>query len=84
MVIVIVALCLACGWWMLRPIFGAAQQLHTAHALEQYRNFQAFAVLKYHPAFQTDRELRALSIEDLRRDYNLTDLNNELGCPSRR
>ena len=67
----------ALAWFaILRLAFieRAKQEWYTAE--EQFRNFQAFAVLKFHRASKT--ELRNLSIDDLRRNFNVSELYEDL------
>jgi hypothetical protein len=61
------------------PMLREARLAHARNALEQFRDFQAYAVLRYHPAFSEDPELSQLSIVELRREYNLSALYDELG-----
>lgn len=79
MVAAITILSIIFAWILLRPVFEEARRAHLQHALNHYRDFQAFAVLKYHPAFREETELRELTIEELRREYNLSALYQELG-----
>jgi hypothetical protein len=62
-------------------LFGPALRFHQCRqereAKEDFRNFQAYAVLRFHPAAKD--ELKNLSISELRRDYNVTEMYNEIG-----
>jgi hypothetical protein len=47
--------------------------------LERFRNFQAFAVLNFHPSVLNDPQLSKLSVRELRRHYNVTQAYEQLG-----
>ena len=64
-------------YFLLGPALHEHHKRAERAAQEHFRNFQAFAILKYHPA--AGKELRNLSVEELRRNYNVTAMYNELG-----
>lgn len=75
----ILTLSLITAWLSLRPLLIERDARRARRAADTYRSFQAFAVLKYHPAFRSDPELGSLSVQDVRRRFNLSELYNQLG-----
>ena len=79
MELLLIGISALCTLWIFPPMLREARLAHARNALEQFRDFQAYAVLRYHPAFSEDPELSQLSIVELRREYNLSALYDELG-----
>jgi hypothetical protein len=69
---------LLCWFLIWRPVLKAQDKAETIAFRETYRAFEAFAVLKYHPAVQASPRLSRLSVRDLRRHYNVTDAYNDI------
>jgi hypothetical protein len=79
MLILTAVLILLFTWFMvLRPIARAQDERARYEFLERYRNFQAKAVRRYHPAFREDSNLAAMSIREIRREINLTDAYDQI------
>ncbi len=72
--LLIVTLCICAVWFFIcRPIAKAQDEANDFAARERFRNFQAFAILKYDRAVRQSPRLSQLSIKDLRRYYNVSD-----------
>ena len=66
-------------WFFIwRPIVKAQDEAETVAFRERFREFEAFAVLKYHPVVRQSPSLSRLSMRELRRRYNVSDAYNSI------
>lgn len=64
--IVLVFLCI------LRPMLQVDSAHEQFEALDQFRNFQAYAVRKYHGGCKNHPRISQMSLRELRKSYNIS------------
>ena len=70
--------CICVYLCMVKPVLRAQDMREEYAFMERYRDFQAYAVRKYHPAFRDNPYLAQLSLREIRRKYNVSDAYHQL------
>jgi hypothetical protein len=63
----------------LKQTFKEKERMEYLKSMDEYRNFQAYAIKKYHPVFKNIHALSDLSIAQVREHFNVSVTYNEIG-----
>jgi hypothetical protein len=63
----------------LKESFTARAEREKRESLDQFRNFQAYAIRKYHPVFKNVKVLSEMSVQDIRENFDVTSTYNQIG-----
>jgi hypothetical protein len=68
-------------FWLITLIqsFKERARMEYLKSMDEYRNFQALAIKKYHPVFKNIHALSDLSVAQVREHFNITVTYNEIG-----